>query len=687
MASVGVLGLLYVFWIIPLMTSSISDSEALLELKKSLTNTKALNSWGPDSDPCTKGAKWAGLLCYNGIVIGLRLEQMGLSGAINVEPLVQIPGLRSISFMNNSFSGSIPEFNRMGALKAIYLSGNQFSGEIPASYFAKMESLKKVWLSQNNFTGEIPSSLSQLPNLIELHLENNQFSGAIPPLGQPTLKSFDVSNNALKGEIPDTLSKFNASSFEGNPGLCGAKLGKACDQSNRYMGNDSNNTENDYYNESNSNKIAAGLMTAAVVILSLMCVAIFLLRRRQEERLNVIGKENLDEPVEVRVSSASKKDMDSSQKGTGSGRKGSNHGKAAGDLVLVNDEKGVFGLADLMKAAAEVLGNGTLGSSYKALMSNGATVVVKRIKEMNKMGKNGFDAEIRRLGGLEHRNILTPLAYHYRKDEKLLVYEYIPKGSLLYLLHGDRGPSHAELNWPARLKIVQGIARGLGYLHTELASFDLPHGDLKSSNVLLGSDHEALLVDYGFNQLVNANQAVQTLFAYRSPEAIQRRQVSPKCDVYCLGIIILEILTGKFPCQYLNNGKGGTDVVQWVKSAISEGREAELFDPEIASSRNSLGGMERLLRIGADCAESNPEERLDIREAIRRIEEIQIQDGRTFELLPSLRDGYADQSSSAVPSHVANVREGFGELSGRRHENSGERSERRFGDSFAFDIS
>lgn len=103
---------------------------------------------------------------------------------------------------------------------------------------------------------------------------------------------------------------------------------------------------------------------------------------------------------------------------------------------MVNDDKGEFGLADLMKAAAEVLGNGPLGSSYKAMMSNGLTVVVKRIKEMNKIGKDGFDAEVKRLGRLRHKNILTLLAYHHRKEEKLFVYEYIPKGSLLYILHG-----------------------------------------------------------------------------------------------------------------------------------------------------------------------------------------------------------------------------------------------------------
>ena len=112
--------------------------------------------------------------------------------------------------------------------------------------------------------------------------------------------------------------------------------------------------------------------------------------------------------------------------------------------------------------------------------------------------------------------------------------------------------------------IVQGITRGLGYLYSELGSNNLlPHGNPKSSNVLLGSDFEPLLVDCGFSPLVNNQQAIQALHAYRSPEAAPTKHISPKCDVYCLGIIILEVLRGKFPSQYLNNGNGGSTLSRW----------------------------------------------------------------------------------------------------------------------------
>ncbi|PON66017.1 Tyrosine-protein kinase [Parasponia andersonii] len=602
---------------------SLSEAEALLKLKNSLNQTNALASWVPDSAPCL--SKWAGVMCFDGIITGLHLTNMGLSGTIDIDSLNQIPGLRTISLMNNNFSGPIPEFNKIGVLKALLLSGNAFSGEIPSDFFSHLNSLKKVWLNENMFTGNVPESLAQLTHLIELHLEKNQFTGPIPKFKQ-SIVSLDLSNNKLEGEIPESLSKYNVSAFAGNDGLCGKPLEKVCSATPAESFRSVSEEEN-----ANENKLIVGGVVAAMVIVLLY--ALLSSKNNREDEFSQLRKEsNMDEVVEVHVPSSNRRNSESSRKGGDSkkGGVGSHHGKSGSmtDLIMVNDEKGSFGLADLMKAAAEVLGNGGLGSAYKAVMSFGLSVAVKRMREMNRLGRDGFDAEMRRFGRLRHRNILTPLAYHYRREEKLLVSEYIPKGSLLYVLHGDRGSCHAELNWPTRLKIIQGIARGMGFLFTEFSNYDLPHGNLKSSNVLLNEDHEPVLSDYAFHPLMNPSNAAQAMFAYKTPDYFKYQRVSPKSDVYCLGILILEILTGKFPSQYLSNGKGGTDVVQWVLSANnSEEKERELLDPEIASGNantNAVNQMIQLLHVGAECVESNPQQRIDMREAIRRIEEVQV---------------------------------------------------------------
>ncbi|KVI05822.1 pollen receptor-like kinase 3 [Cynara cardunculus var. scolymus] len=619
----------FLFITVPTITkSAMNDAEALLKIKQSLHDSQFLDSWKNGTQPCDEVIRWVGVVCGKGIVTTLRLRSMNLSGDIDMSALSQLQGLRVLNLVNNSFSGPIPEFNKLGALKAIYVSMNNFSGEIPSGFFTKMVSLKKIWFDKNNFTGPIPSSLAQLPRLLELHLNSNNFTGLIPSIGQQSLESLNLSSNNLYGDIPSSLSRFDVSCFEGNPGLCGQKFGKLCASVVPTPPPPSEPPQK-------SLKIAYALMGLSGFILASMLVGIYLLvqkRKREERDQMCTEKRNFDGNIGLCISSIGRKEEDGSGSGTGKcmgGRRSPRKTKGFGDLMMLNNTgKPVFGLSDLMKAGAEVLGNGSLGSSYKAKLSNGLILVVKRLKEMNKMDSDDFKTEMTRLGGLKHPNILAPLACHYQKDEKLLIYEYIPKGSLLYLLHGDRGESHANLNWPTRLKIIQGIVLGMSYIHTELATLALPHGNLKSSNVLIGPDNEPLVVDYGLISIIERNHAASVLMGYQAPEAVESRSISPKCDVYSLGVIVLEILTGKFPSQYHKNNKGGTDVVRWVKSAIEEKREVELLDPGISEHRSCIGEMQKLLHIGADCTESNPEKRVDIREAIRRIDEIRI-DGST----------------------------------------------------------
>ncbi|KAL3623573.1 Pollen receptor-like kinase 3 [Castilleja foliolosa] len=619
---------------------SIGDEVHLIKFKETLKSSSALDStWISGTNPCDQNKPWQGVDCRETgfkTVSALLLMNLDLSGSlaeIDVEALAQLKDLRILSLENNTLSGPIPEFNRLSSLKSLFLSGNQFSGEIPPDYFVSMGSLKKLELSSNKFSGSIPSSLSSLGNIMEIMLQQNEFSGPVPSLDQKSLQTIDLSNNRLQGEVPQSMSRFPAAVFEGNPGVCGAVVSKPCivmevnAKSQTDPGLSTGNNTGDVKLDEASSSITKWVILGVVVGVLLITI-LFNKSKKVDDNFSVLGKESLDEAVQVHVPSVNKRSMSTSRRnysykessGSNSSKRG---GKSVNDLVMINEEKGVFGLADLMKAAAEVLGSGGVGSSYMATMANGVSVVVKRMRDMNKVNKEMFEAEVRRLGRIRHRNVLPPLAYHYRKEEKLLVTEFVPKGSLLFLLHGDRGIAHGELNWPTRLKIIKGVARGMGFLHTEFANYELPHGNLKSSNILLAPNYEPLLTDYALYSLFNNTESVQALFAYKCPEAVLYQQLSPKSDVYCLGIVILEILTGKFPSQYLNNQKGGTDVVEWVRQAISENRITELIDPEITNSSNLIDQMEKMLYIGAKCMESDHEARIEMREAIRNIEEIQ----------------------------------------------------------------
>ncbi|XP_058109026.1 pollen receptor-like kinase 3 [Magnolia sinica] len=620
----------------PLLTSALSDSDALLKLKGSFENANSLESWSSDSEPCTNNTSWVGIICFHGIVTGLRLGRMGLSGKIDIDALLQFPGLRTISFIGNQFDGPIPSFNQLGALKSIYLSRNRFSGEIPSDFFSNMASLKKLWLDSNDFSGPIPESVSMLPRLKELHLENNRFLGRIPSsIGElPLLNSFNVSNNELEGRIPAGLEKIDASAFAGNVGLCGAQVGEECNNEGK---------------QAPEGKSSNGVVVFMVLVLFLLLLVVTVVRQARKKRASDFSALERD-IAEVEEEGASSTHRESRHKRE-SVRKESRPVPVVAELVVVNDEKGAFGLTDLMKAAAEVLGAGGLGSAYKAVMAGGRAVVVKRLREMDRIGNDGFEEEMRRLGRLRHPNVLPLLAFHSRKEEKLLVLEFAPRGSLLYLLHGDRGQDHADLNWPTRLKIIGGIARGMAYLHAELAHSDLPHGNLRSSNVLLGNDFEPLITDYGYFPLVAPLQATQSLLAYKAPESIQYNHVSPKSDVFCLGILILEIITGKFPSLYLSHGKGGTDLVEWVSTAVTDHRESQLYDPEILGPDGPHAGMERLLHLGLSCANVDPTQRPTMREATKRIEEIVTEEGcgqdqrGAYVAQASLKDGHGEMSS------------------------------------------
>ncbi|GAA0161886.1 transmembrane signal receptor [Lithospermum erythrorhizon] len=597
-----------------LVMSQTNVADMLLELKSDFENTGPLDStWKKGTNPCDQKKKWIGVTCREGVVRVLRLSGYNLSGEFNVDAIAQIRGLRTLSIGKNGFSGPIPEFHLIGGLRDLIANDNSFSGEIAPTFFGTKQpsKLRTIDLSSNQLSGNIPESLvSSTPNLQELQLQGNGFSGPVPLFKQKMLTKCNLASNKLEGEIPEEMiAKYGADSFKENSGLCSAKIGKECPKPN------------------NSGSGHTKWIVLGVIIV-IFLITLLIKKTRKNDSFTPLEKENGDhEGVHMLKAMSRNRTLSINRRGGPSiestSRKSSRNGRGSGELIIVNDERGSFGLTDLMKAAAEVLGNGSLGSAYKAVMGNGVSVVVKRMRDMNKLNKDEFYMEMKRLGGLRHKNILPPLGYHYRKEEKLVVSEYVPKGSLLYLLHGDRGIAHQELTWPIRLKIIKGVAQGISFLHSEFSTYELPHGNLKSSNILLSGNYEPLLTDYSLHPMFDTTQAAETMFAYRSPEGVQR-QVSPKSDVFCLGIIILEILSGKFPSQYLSSKKGGTDVIQWARLVVSENRETELIDPEIASAgASSIEEMVELLHIGVDCTADEHDRRIHMEEAASRIDDIQ----------------------------------------------------------------
>lgn len=191
------------------------------------------------------------------------------------------------------------------------------------------------------------------------------------------------------------------------------------------------------------------------------------------------------------------------------------------------------------------------------------------------------------------------------------------------LISGNRGRGVPSLDWPKRLKIVKGVAQGLLYLYNELPSIVAPHGHLKSTNVLLNDSWEPLLTDYALSPIVNQDQAHDIMIAYRAPEYKQQGRITKKTDVWSLGVLILEVLTGRYPSSTKQHEKGNeTDLAAWIQSIAREDWKSEAFDKDMAGKKNREGEMTKLLEIGLSCCEPDVEKRWEIKEAVERIEKI-----------------------------------------------------------------
>ncbi|KAM7469158.1 hypothetical protein LguiA_007341 [Lonicera macranthoides] len=635
----------------------LTDSEILIKFKENLDDNKgALSNWNNSKPPCSHAQQnWAGVLCNdNGTVWGLKLENMGLKGDIHVEALSEIHTLVTISLMNNSFEGPLPDLRKIGDITSIYLSHNKFSGDIPIRAFEGMVTLKKLHLADNQFTGPIPWSLAIIPRLAELHLEDNSFEGEIPEFTQKRLPRVNLSNNNLQGAIPFTLSKLNANSFLDVDFLKNSsstpEIKRLNDKKTTVPGRKSSAPSipsplssvmlpisspsssvivdpkvvseiaeasqisyrgNKYLCGrpldpcASANKISIATIVVIVLVLGAAIAAIaaamiILFRRRSRKVASV----DIDKMEKASLPSSNGRKL---------------------DLTFLRDDRQRFDLADLLKASAEILGSGVFGASYKAAICVGPVMVVKRFRQMNNVGKEDFQEHMRRLGRLRHPNLLPLVAFYYRKEEKLLVSDYVDNVSLAVYLHGNRQPG---LDWAARLKIVKGVVKGLLYLYNELPSLIVPHGHLKSSNVLLNESFEPLLTDYGLVPIINQEHAQELMVAYKSPEYKQTWRITKKTDVWSLGTLILEILTGKFPANSLHQGKiGDTDLATWAQSLVREDfTNMEVFDKDIRGTKNSEGEMMKLLKIGLSCCEIDVEKRLDMKEVAEKIEELREKD-------------------------------------------------------------
>ncbi|KAJ4959506.1 hypothetical protein NE237_026617 [Protea cynaroides] len=587
---------------------------------------------------------WVGVVCDDNrsYVSTLRLPGVGLVGQIPPNTLGRISQLRVLSLRSNRLSGELPsDFSQLKLLRSLYLQHNLFSGEFPSS-LTRLTRFTRLDLSFNNFTGDIPFSVNNLTHLTGLLLQNNQFSGNLPSINPSGLVDFNVSNNNLNGSIPQTLSKFPASSFAGNINLCGPPL-KPCNPFFPSPAPSPSLNPQDIKHKKSSKKLSKAPIIAISVgsgiILLLLLILLLCIRKRQRRQADKSPKPVPRTVTAEAGTSSSKEDIPS----------GSITESQRNKLVFFDGGIYSFDLEDLLRASAEVLGKGSVGTSYKAILEEGTTVVVKRLKDVVATKKE-FELQMEFLGKIKHDNVVPLRAFYYAKDEKLLVYDFMPNGSLSALLHGSRGSGRTPLEWDHRMKIAFSAGRGLAHLHV---SGKIVHGNIKSSNVLLKSDLDAAVTDFGLNPLFGTSAPPNRVAGYRAPEVVETCKVTFKSDVYSFGVLLLELLTGKAPNQ-ASLGEEGIDLPRWVQSVVREEWTAEVFDVELMRYHNIEEEMVQLLQIAMACVSTVPDQRPDIREVVRMMEDMNrpdIDDGiRQSSDDPSKEsDGYTPPQESRTP--------------------------------------
>ncbi|KAH9292672.1 hypothetical protein KI387_042141 [Taxus chinensis] len=268
-------------------------------------------------------------------------------------------------------------------------------------------------------------------------------------------------------------------------------------------------------------------------------------------------------------------------------------------------------------SANRVIGHGAFGTVYRGVLPDSGDAVAVKRSSHNNQGKSEFLAELSIIGRLRHRNLVHLQGWCHEKGEFLLVFEYMPNGSLDRLLFQEgQGP---VLSWGHRYKIVMGVASALSYLHGEWEQ-QVIHRDVKASNIMLDSSFNARLGDFGLARLMDHNKSPDaTLTAgtmgYLAPEYLQSGKASEKTDVFSFGAVVLEVACGRRPIEKdLPCGKN--NLVDWVWSLHSEGRLVEAADARLEGEYDG-DEMARMLLVGLLCSHPHSFSRPSMRQVMQ----------------------------------------------------------------------
>ncbi|KAH7672448.1 Non-specific serine/threonine protein kinase protein [Dioscorea alata] len=602
----------------------------------------------------------------------LQLDNNNFSGSTIPAPFANTTSLYKLSLRNCSLQGAVPDLSAIPQLIYLDLGWNQLEGTIPSNKLSK--NITTIDLSNNLLNGSIPSNFSRLPKLQRLSLENNKLSGSVPsafwqnmPLSGNKSLILDFQHNLLTElsaafSIPKNVTVL----LYGNP-VCLSQtdifnLCKPMDKqptSGRSPKSNSTcgcNTNSGYeINQLSSSTCFCAMPLGIGIRLKSPGISdfppykdnleIFLTKRLNLYRDQLYVYSDIWEgrrlkmylklfPSNTSFFNESEilriREIYSNWEMTLPPIFGPyellNFTYANVSSSIKIDGVKDFAFEEMALATSNFnsstqIGEGGYGKVYKGVLADGSLVAIKRAKEGSLQGSKEFFTEIQLLSRAHHRNLVSLVGYCIEEGEQMLVYEFIPNGTLRDHLAGK---SKEPMNFSMRLHVALAAAKGILYLHTE-ADPPIFHRDIKASNILLDSKLVAKVADFGLSRLAPVpdfegatpdyvSTVVKGTPGYLDPEYFLTHKLTDKSDVYSLGVVFLELLTAMKPISH------GKNIVREVNSAYESGDIFSIIDSRMGAYPSECVG--KFVSLALKCCQDETDMRPSMSEVVRELEVI-----------------------------------------------------------------
>uniref|UniRef100_A0A2N9EG60 non-specific serine/threonine protein kinase n=1 Tax=Fagus sylvatica TaxID=28930 RepID=A0A2N9EG60_FAGSY len=516
-------------------------------------------------------------------LVDLNLHNNKISGNIPSD-FGMLSNLEQLNLAENNLSGLIPELGHCRKLWYLNLSNNQLSEHIPFQF----GNLQVLDLSQNFLMEEIPQQLGDLQALVSLNLSHNSLFGFVPSTFDRmlSLTYVDLSYNRLEGPLPNTKAFREApnEAFRNNKGLCGNATGlEACPI-----------TISNYPHVNRGNKIVKIiLLLLGIIILIFVIVGVtsILCRRKKKAR---------NKPKEAHHQ----------------------------NFFTVWSYDGKMLYENIIEATENFdekhcIGVGGYGIVYKAeLLAAGHVVAVKKMHPLSNesmANPKAFTSEIGALTEIRHRDIVKLHGFCSHPRCLLLVYEFLEGGSLERILSSDEQAK--DFDWVKRVNVVKGVASALSYMHHDI-SYPIIHRDISSKNVLLDSEYEAHISDFGTARILNSDSSYWTSFAgtfgYTAPELAYTLEVNEKSDIYSFRVVALEVIMGRHPGDLISLLS-----LSFASSSTSVPHNVllkEVLDQRLAHPTNKVANEVVLVaKLALSCLHASPQYRPTMQQVSQKL--------------------------------------------------------------------